>query len=58
MADLTNLYRANWRIAGLSKKELVAGDTVKLSDEDAAPLVTCGALSLADDKSVKSQPGE
>jgi hypothetical protein len=41
-------YRANWQIAGLTKKDLAAGDVIKLSEDDAAHLVKLGALSLAD----------
>ncbi len=39
-------YRVNWRIHGLSKDPLDAGDVVELNDKDAAPLLECGVLTL------------
>lgn len=45
MADQN--YRANWMIMGATKKPLLEGDEVRLSDEVAGPLLAAGALSLA-----------
>lgn len=54
MADMKQ-YRANWTIGGIGKKDVGPGEKVKLSDEDAAPLVACGALSPLDDSSASAQ---
>ena len=50
MAEATKLYRANWQICGLAEKDLFKDDTIKLTEEKAAPLVAVGALSAADGK--------
>lgn len=37
-------YVANWLIQGHRGKDIKPGETVRMSDEEAAPLVACGAL--------------
>ncbi|CAJ0862123.1 hypothetical protein R77567_01619 [Ralstonia sp. LMG 32965] len=55
MAD--KIYRANWQVSGLGKKDLKEGDTVKLDEDDAAHLVKLGALSPADAKPTAPEGG-
>lgn len=54
-------YVANWRIEGIAKKPLEAGDKIDLEDEVAAELVKAGALSLARTKpadATKTEDGQ
>jgi hypothetical protein len=52
-------FVANWRIEGVTKNPLEAGDSVELSDDDAKDLVAVGALSPARTRSEqKSEGGE
>lgn len=44
-------FVANWLIQGHRGKDIVGGSTVSMSEDDAAPLLQCGALSPADRKS-------
>ena len=38
-------YVANWLISGHKGKDFQAGDVVSLPEDEAAPLLACGALS-------------
>jgi len=53
-------YVANWLISGHRGKDIVLGQKVRMSDEDAAPLLACGALSVAgeQDGDVEDVSGE
>ena len=46
MAKDDKQYVANWLISGHKGKDFQAGDVVSLPDEEAAPLLACGALSV------------
>jgi len=48
MAD--KKYRVNWLLQGVGKKDLQAGDTVQLSDDDAKELLEIGVITLAGEK--------
>lgn len=37
---------ANWLIQGHRGKDIKPGERISMSDEDAAPLIACGALSV------------
>ena len=55
------LYRVNWQISGLTKKDLFEGDEVSLSDEVAASLggaVTEKSVFVKASKPAEPAPGE
>lgn len=39
-------YVLNWALHGHRGKDFAAGDVVRMSDEDAAPFLACGVLSV------------
>lgn len=41
---------ANWTIQGHRGKDIQPGEKVRMSDEEAAPLIACGALSVVGDQ--------
>jgi hypothetical protein len=41
-----NTYHVNWRIKGLKKLRLVTGDSINLTEDEAAPFIRTGALTL------------
>lgn len=51
-------YRANWRLSGVGKADIEAGETVDLTAEDAAPLVAAGVLSKIGDAKQDEETGE
>jgi hypothetical protein len=47
---------ANWLIQGHRGKDIQPGEKVRMSDEEAAPLIACGALSVVGDQ--EAEEGE
>ncbi len=45
MAKNDKQYVVNWTLQGHRGKDYAAGDTLRASDEEAAPLLACGVLS-------------
>lgn len=43
-------FRANWKLDGLPSGDLLPGDIVKLTEEQAAPFVESGVISPVEDK--------
>ena len=53
------LYVANWLISGHKGKDIQGGDEVSMPDDEAAPLVACGAWSLkAEDAASESEQAD
>lgn len=50
-------YRANWRLTGLKGTDLRPGDTIELTDAEAAPYVGEGAVLSAVDGKAASGTG-
>lgn len=46
MAKDDKKYVVNWPLSGHRGKDFAAGDIVPMSDEDAAPLLACGVLTV------------
>lgn len=44
---------ANWLIQGHRGKDIQPGERIRMSDEEAAPLLACGALSVAGEQDVE-----
>lgn len=51
------LFRANWQVSGVGKKDLKEGDTVKVEETQVTDLVKLGALSPADAKATPPEGG-
>jgi len=51
-------YVANWLISGHKGKDFQAGDEVSLPEDEAAPLLACGALSVKGEQAAAASESE
>lgn len=52
------MYVANWLISGHKGKDFPAGSDVSLPEEEAAPFLACGALSVKGEEVKEEDAGE
>ena len=51
------VYVANWLISGHKGQDFLAGEEVRLPEDEAAPFLACGALSVKGEE-VEQDAGE